>query len=103
MKFIDGASPHFSILEGTFGIEDVEKSQSKRGTISSGSKRATYYETTRKRLIESSTQWIAGTDEMSIADLMVFTYAFGLFSGNFDGVNASVLSDYPTLLESIMT
>ena len=36
---------------------------------------------------------------MSIADSMVFTYAFGLFSGNFDGVNASVLSDYPPLLE----
>ena len=51
-----------------------------------------------KKIQESTTPWIAGTKEMSIADLMVFTYTFGLFSGNFDGVHASVLEDYHVLL-----
>ena len=36
---------------------------------------------------------------MNIADLKVFTDVFGLFSGNFDGVDKSVLADYPGLVE----
>ena len=99
-EFIDGASPHFSILEGTFGIEDVEQRTKAREALFHPEAKGTQaLNLLEKKISESSTQWIAGTDEMSIADLMVFTYTFGLFSGNFDGVNASVLSDYPTLLE----
>ena len=35
---------------------------------------------------------------MNIADIRVFTALFGLFSGNFDGVEKSTLADYPGLL-----
>jgi glutathione S-transferase len=98
-EFIDGISPHFSMLEGTFGIEDVEERTKAREALflpeAKGTKGLQLLE---KKIQESSTPWIAGTESMSIADLMVFTYAFGLFSGNFDGVHASVLSNHPVLL-----
>ena len=35
---------------------------------------------------------------MSIADLKLFTGLFGLFSGNYDGIEASVVSEYPGLI-----
>jgi hypothetical protein len=35
---------------------------------------------------------------MSIADLKLFTGLFGLFSGNYDGIDASVISEYPGLI-----
>ena len=98
-EFIDGISPHFSMLEGTFGIADVEERTKAREVLFlPGAKGTIGLELLEKKIQESPTSWIAGTDDMSIADVLVFTYAFGLFSGNFDGVNASVLSDYPVLL-----
>ena len=36
---------------------------------------------------------------MTIADLKLFTELFALFSGNYDGIEASVISDYPQLLK----
>ena len=35
---------------------------------------------------------------MSIADLKLFAELFGLFSGNYDGLDASIISVYPNLL-----
>ena len=82
-EFIDGISPHFSMLEGTFGIEDVEERTKAREALflpeAKGTKGLQLLE---KKIQESSTPWIAGTESMNIADLMVFTYVFGLFSGN---------------------
>ena len=87
------------MLEGTFGIDDLEERTKAREVLflpdAKGTKGLKLLE---KKIQESSTPWIAGTKDMSIADLLVFTYAFGLFSGNFDGVYASVLEDYPVLL-----
>ena len=98
-EFIDGISPHFSMLEGTFGIADVEERTKAREVLFLPDAKGTIgLKLLEKKIQESPTSWIAGTDDMSIADVLVFTYAFGLFSGNFDGVNASVLSDYPVLL-----
>ncbi len=98
-EFIDGISPHFSMLEGTFGIDDVvERTKAREALFLPDAKGTKGLKLLEKKIQESSTSWIAGTEGMSIADLMVFTYAFGLFSGNFDGVNASVLADYPVLL-----
>lgn len=99
-EFIDGISPHFSILEGTFGIDDIsERTKAREALFLPDAKGTIGLKLLEKKIQESPTSWIAGTDEMSIADLMVFTYTFGLFSGNFDGVNASVLSDYQVLQE----
>ena len=98
-EFIDGISPHFSMLEGTFGIDDlVERTKAREALFLPDAKGTNGLKLLEKKIQESPTPWIAGTEEMSIADLMVFTYAFGLFSGNFDGVYASVLADYPVLL-----
>lgn len=98
-EFMDGIGPHFSMLEGTFGIEDLDERTKAREALflpeAKGSKGLKLLE---KKIQESPTPWIAGTEAMSIADLMVFTYVFGMFSGNFDGVHASVLADYPVLL-----
>ena len=99
-EFIDGISPHFSILEGTFGIDDInERTKAREALFLPDAKGTKGLKLLEKKIQESPTSWIAGTKEMSIADLMVFTYTFGLFSGNFDGVYASVLSDYQVLLE----
>ena len=99
-EFIDGISPHFSMLEGTFGIDDIEeRTKAREALFLPDAKGTNGLKLLEKKIQESQTSWIAGTEEMSIADLMVFTYAFGLFSGNFDGVSASVLVDYPVLLD----
>ena len=98
-EFIDGITPHFSMLEGTFQIEDVEERTKAREALFLPDAKGTMgLKLLEKKIEGSPTSWIAGTDEISIADLMVFTYTFGLFSGNFDGVHASVLADYPLLL-----
>ena len=98
-EFIDGITPHFSMLEGTFGIDDVEERTKAREALFLPEAKGTVgLRLLEKKIEESPTSWIAGTDQMSMADVMVFTYTFGLFSGNFDGVHASVLSDYPVLL-----
>tara|TARA_S200000501_G_C20712454_1_gene694637 strand:+ start:105 stop:785 length:681 start_codon:yes stop_codon:yes gene_type:complete len=98
-EFIDGISPHSSILGGTFGIDDIsERIKSREALFLPDGKGTIGLKILEKKIQESPTQWIAGTKEMSIADLMVFTYTFGLFSGNFDGVYESVLSDYQVLL-----
>lgn len=98
-EFMDGIGPYFSILDGTFGIDDVnERTKAREALFLPDGKGTKGLEMLEQKITASSTVWIAGTTEMSIADLMVFTYAFGLFSGNFDGVHASVLSDYPVLL-----
>ena len=98
-EFLDGIGPYFSILDGTFGIDDVEERTAAREALFLPNGKGTKgLEMLEKKIQESPTPWVAGTDNMSIADLMVFTYAFGLFSGNFDGVHASVLANYPVLL-----
>ena len=98
-EFMDGIGLYFSILDGTFGIDDVnERTKAREALFLPDGKGTKGLEMLEQKITASSTVWIAGTTEMSIADLMVFTYAFGLFSGNFDGVHASVLSDYPVLL-----
>ena len=48
---------------------------------------------------ESKTGWAANTTNMSIADLKLFTELFALFSGNYDGIEATVISRYPNLLK----
>ena len=98
-EFMDGIGPYFSILDGTFGIDDVaERTKAREALFLPDAKGTTSMKMLEQKIKASPTEWIAGTTEMSIADLMVFTYAFGLFSGNFDGIHASILRGYPTLL-----
>ena len=51
------------------------------------------------KLAKSKSGWAADTDDISIADLKLFTEVFALFSGNYDGVEKSVIQRYPHLLK----
>ena len=99
-EFIDGMGPLARALDTTFGISDVnERVQLRKALFESegeGTKNLQMYE---KKIGESPTGWAAGTDEMSIADLKLFTELFALFSGNYDGIEVPVIKSYPNLLK----
>ena len=99
-EFIDGMEPLSKALDSTFGISDVDERIRQRkevfGPSGKGSMNLLLLES---KVAESETGWAAGTDDMSIADLKLFAGLFGLFSGNYDGIDASVLSGYPGLIE----
>jgi hypothetical protein len=46
----------------------------------------------------STTGWLASTDDMTIADIKGFMDTFMMFSGQFDGVVPEMLAKYPALL-----
>jgi len=99
-EFIDGMEPLSIALNSTFGVRDLEERVRMRkeifGPEGKGSSNLRLLE---RKVSESLTGWAAGTDEMSIADLKLFTGLFGLFSGNYDGIDASILADFPGLIE----
>ena len=99
-EFIDAMEPLSKALDSTFGISDLDERIRKRkevfGPKGDGTKNLLLLE---KKITESKTGWAAGTDEISIADLKLFTGLFGLFSGNYDGMDASIVSKYPGLIK----
>lgn len=99
-EFIDAMGPLSKALDSTFGISDVDERIRIRkevfGPEGDGTKNLVLLE---KKIGVSKTGWAAGTDEISIADLKLFTGLFGLFSGNYDGMDASIISKYPGLIK----
>lgn len=99
-EFIDGMGPLATALNTTFGISDEDERIRLRKELFSpqgaGTKNLALLQ---RKVSQSDTGWAAGTDEMTIADLKLFTELFALFSGNYDGIEASVISDYPQLLK----
>jgi glutathione S-transferase len=99
-EFIDAMGPLSKALDSTFGISDLDERIRIRkevfGPEGDGTKNLVLLE---KKIGESKTGWAAGTDEISIADLKLFTGLFGLFSGNYDGMDASIISKYPGLIK----
>jgi len=99
-EFLDGMEPFARILSGTFSIEDVDERTKARQAVfnedGDGTKNLKLLQT---KIAESTTGWVANTQQMSIADIRAFCGIFGLFSGNFDGIDKSILADYPGLLE----
>lgn len=99
-EFIDGMGPLATALNTTFGISDEDERIRLRKELFSpqgaGTKNLSLLQ---RKVTQSDTGWAAGTDEMTIADLKLFTELFALFSGNYDGIEASVISDYPQLLK----
>jgi hypothetical protein len=99
-EFIDGMEPLSKALDHTFGISDIDERIRLRkeafGPRGDGTRNLILLDC---KVSESETGWAAGTDNMSIADLKLFTGLFGLFSGNYDGIEASVISDYPGLID----
>ena len=99
-EFLDGIEPLTQVLNGTFSIEDVEERiQARQGLFIEGGEGTKNLILLQNKIAESSTGWVADTPEINIADIRVFTALFGLFSGNFDGVDKATLADYPLLLD----
>ena len=98
-EFIDGMQSLSGLLDDTFRISDVEERILIRKRLFFPDGRGTRNLAMLERKVsESATGWAAGTKEMSIADLKLFSELFGLFSGNYDGLEASMIEDYPNLL-----
>ena len=99
-EFLDGMEPFSGVLSGTFSMDDVDERTKARQAVfnedGDGTKNLKLLQT---KIAESTTGWAANTDNMSIADIRAFCGIFGLFSGNFDGIDKSILAAYPGLLE----
>ena len=99
-EFIDGVEPFSQVLRGTFAIEDVdERTRLRQAVFKEDGEGTKNLKLLEEKIAESTTGWVASTSDMNIADLKVFTDLFGLFSGNFDGVDKATLADYPGLLQ----
>ena len=84
----------------TFYIEDIEKKIiSRRNLFDEGGKLDLGMKLLSSLYENSDTGWLANTEFMSIADIKMFTDVFLLFSGQFDGLDKSIILKYPTLLE----
>jgi len=99
-EFIDGMGPLARGLDTTWGISDDEKRIQMRKDLFEPEgicgKSLKMYD---DKLASSTSGWAANTSEMSIADLKLFTEVFALFSGNYDGVEKSVIMRYDNLMK----
>jgi glutathione S-transferase len=99
-EFLDGMEPFTRVLNNTFSIDDLdERIRMRQGVFKEGGEGTKNLRLLQRKITESTTGWAASTENMNIADIRIFTGLFGLFSGNFDGVDKSVLADYPVLLK----
>ena len=98
-EFLDGMGPIARAMDTTFGIEDAEERIRLRKSLFEPRGAATKaMKTYEAKLAQSPHGWAAGTEEMSIADLKLFTELFAFFSGNYDGIEPSMLEGYEILL-----
>ena len=99
-EFIDGMGPLARGLDTTWGISDDEKRIQMRKELFEPEgicgKSLKMYD---DKLANSTSGWAANTSDMSIADLKLFTEVFALFSGNYDGVEKSVIMRYDDLMK----
>jgi glutathione S-transferase len=99
-EFMDGMGPLARALDTTFGISDLdERVKLRKDLFEEGGEGTKNLQLFEDKIGQSSTGWAANTDQMSIADLKLFTELFALFSGNYDGIEASVIRRYPNLLK----
>ena len=98
-EFMDAMGPMAYALDSTFGFDDVELRIKSRENLflqdGAATKALKLYD---KKVGDSKTGWVAETDEMSIADVKFFGELFALFSGNYDGIEKSMIMEYKNLL-----
>lgn len=83
----------------TFSIEDLdEKIAARQALFAEDGKMDRALKAISKVFEQSSTGWLASTESMSIADVKGFMDTFMMFSGQFDGITADMLANYPSLL-----
>jgi hypothetical protein len=84
----------------TFYIEDMdEKINARKNLFEEGGKLNIGLKILSALYEDSDTGWLVNTEFMSIADIKLFTDVFMLFSGQFDGLDKSIILNYPTLLK----
>jgi len=83
----------------TFSIEDLdEKIAARQALFVEDGKMDRALKAISTVFEQSSTGWLANTESMSIADVKAFNDTFMLFSGQFDGITADMLANFPSLL-----
>tara|TARA_B110000444_G_scaffold261364_1_gene312940 strand:- start:28655 stop:29338 length:684 start_codon:yes stop_codon:yes gene_type:complete len=83
----------------TFSIEDLdEKIAARQALFVEDGKMDRALKAISHVFEQSTTGWLANTESMSIADIKAFMDTFMMFSGQFDGVTADMLANYPSLL-----
>lgn len=89
-----------SSFSTTFYIEDIdEKIASRKALFAEDGKVHLGLKALEAVVSASPTGWLVGTKDISLADVKAFTGTFMLFSGQFDGVDASMAHAYPELLK----
>jgi len=84
----------------TFYIEDLdEKIAARKALFAEGAKIDVGLKDLESLIEASSTGWIADTEDMTLADVKAFLNTFMMFSGQFDGIDASMLKPYPLLMK----
>lgn len=97
VEVINGWRQHFV---PTFAIEDLdEKIAARQAMFADGEKMDTCLRALSKIFVESTTGWLANTEDMTIADIKGFMDTFMMFSGQFDGVVPEMLTKYPELVK----
>ena len=97
---LDAISDMSNILTETFRINDIdEKISARKILVSPGGKLSKSYDIFCEKLENSKTGWIAGTEKPSIADIRLFSDCFGLVSGNYDGIDTSLIDGRDILLD----
>ena len=84
----------------TFYIEDLdEKIKARKALFAVGAKIDVGLKDLESLIEASSTGWIADTEDMTLADVKAFLNTFMMFSGQFDGIDPSMLKPYPMLMK----
>jgi hypothetical protein len=84
----------------TFYIDDLdEKIAARKALFAEGAKIDLGLKDLESLIEASSTGWIADTADMTLADVKAFLNTFMMFSGQFDGIETSMLKPYPALLK----
>ncbi|MCH1422658.1 MAG: glutathione S-transferase [Candidatus Poseidoniaceae archaeon] len=84
----------------TFRIEDLEeRSAARKAMFVEGTKLDRGLKDLESLYKASSTGWLADSEHMTLADIKAFLNVFMMYSGQFDGIDASMAQAYPTLLE----
>lgn len=97
---LDAISDMSNILVATFSINDLEEKIAARKVLSApDGKLSNCYDLFCEKLQNSKTGWIAETEQPSIADIRLFSDCFGLVSGNYDGIDPSLIEGREILLE----
>tara|TARA_B100001093_G_scaffold86870_4_gene78762 strand:- start:12587 stop:13252 length:666 start_codon:yes stop_codon:yes gene_type:complete len=97
VEVINGWREYFT---PTFRIDDLEEKVAAREQMFvEGGSMDKALKTISRIYSESSTGWLANTDDMTIADVKAFIDTFMLFSGQFDGITPDMSSNYPVLMQ----